>query len=307
MPGALAHFLFATRLEEPLDEAFRLGTQGPDPFFFYGMVPWKKRIAAKEIQSLGEEIHRSDFAKQYAAMIFFAQHGASEEERPHLLSYLKGVLAHYALDRTCHPYIFYRSGFDEQGLLTGHYSFAHKEFEALLDLTLSEEFHFSRSPSKAMKISKPLAKSLSLLWSKSGYENIGEETFLCAYQDYLTVENFLQSNTGWKRPIWKALNKEGAMYGFTYPHSAKKEKEKDVLNLSAKEWLDPCTGEKSCATFLDLMEKASEYYLKGLAIIEANLTLDDTQRKLSSWEGSIDHDGSPYGVKKTYYDIHNPF
>lgn len=307
MPAALAHYLFAKDTENPLDGAFRLGTQGPDPFFFYGMVPWRKRKLTKEIQALGEEIHHSDFASAYAAMIAYAKNEAPEEDRSSLLSYLKGILAHYALDRSCHPYIFYRSGFDQEGRLTGHYGFAHKEFEALLDLTLSEKFSFSRSPVKAMKIEEDLAKKISLLWAKSAYPGVGEDTFYASYKDYLTIENFLQSRSGWKRPIWKMLNKEGAMYGFTYPHSAKKEESKDVLNLSKKPWMDPCTGDSSCESFLDLMKKAREYYLKGLAILESNSSLTEMESSLSSWQGGIDHDGGFFGVRKTHFDLDNPF
>lgn len=307
MPACLAHLCFAQKLESPLSEAFRLGTQGPDPFFFYGMIPWKKKKDAEKIEALAQRIHHTDFASEYAAMIAFAQKEGDPETKSLYREYLLGLLAHYSLDRTCHPYIFYRSGFDENGELTGHFSFAHKEFEALLDLSLSEELSFSRNPVKAMKIDEDAAKRISFLWAQSGYPELSEETFFLAYEDYLGIQSFLQSRTGWKRPLWKVFGKESAMVGFTYPHSAKGSSSKDVLNQKGSLWRDPCSGERKSQTFFQLMEEAERHYRRGQALLSASASPEKLTQELAAWEGGIDHDGAPFGRKKEFLDPDSPF
>lgn len=305
MPACLAHLCFAKSLETPLNDPFRLGTQGPDPFFFYGMIPWKKKKDAKQIQTLAERIHHTDFAKEYASMIEAMEKEEDPETQTLYREYLLGLLAHYSLDRTCHPYIFYRSGFDANGELTGHFSFSHKVFEALLDLALSEELHFSRNPVKAMKINASSAKKISLLWAKSGYPELHEDTFYLAYKDCLGIQSFLQSKTGWKRNLWKIFGKESAMVGFTYPPNAKKSASFDVLNQKQSPWKDPCSGEEKNETFFQLMEEAKAHFEQGKTLL--SVPQEKLAQKLSMWEGGIDHDGTPFGGKKKFLDSDSPF
>jgi hypothetical protein len=47
MPAIITHYTFAKEANggapHPFLEALYLGAQGPDPFFFYGQYPFKKR------------------------------------------------------------------------------------------------------------------------------------------------------------------------------------------------------------------------------------------------------------------------
>ncbi len=307
MPAALTHYCFAMTLETELSDAFRLGTQGPDPFFFYGMIPWKKRQDKAEIQNVGEALHKSDFSLFYARMWAKANQEEDPKAKNFLCDYVRGLLAHYCLDRICHPYIFYRSGFDENGALTLHYSFAHKVFEALLDLKVVERYGASRNPSKAMKIRKDDAKAISKLWEGSSIRGLNEDTFFHAYSDYITIENFLQSRTGWKRPLWKLLGKEGDMYGFTYPGSGKKYEEHDVENLRKMTWKDPVSGRESRQNISDLFDEARALFEKGDALLKQNCDVSQIAASLLAFEEGIDHDGSPFSSKKIYRDENSPF
>ncbi len=306
MPAALTHYCFALEIEPDLPDAFRLGNQGPDPFFFFGMIPWKKRARTKEIQDLAETLHKTDFSVCYAKMWIEASRQEDPGKRKLLQDYVRGLLAHYCLDRTCHPYVFYRSGFDGNGKLTGHYSFAHKVFEAVLDLSVSGEFGAGRNPAKAMKIKEEDAKSISSLWAH-GVESLQDDTFYLAYKDYLTIESFLQSRTGWKRPLWKLFGKESAMYGFTYPSSIKKYVGRDIENKNHGLWKDPVTGVQSTQSIKDLFEVSANLFKTGEELL---LKADDAESlasSLSRWEGGIDHDGSPFSSKKIHHDESSPF
>lgn len=307
MPAALAHYLFALRNRENIMDvdAFLLGTQGPDPFFFYGMVPWRKKAEMKKIQEYGEELHHSDFSDIYGRMIGYA-HSQVGEGKDILLDYMKGLWAHYCLDRVCHPYIFYRSGFDEDGLLKGHYGYAHKAFEALLDATLKRE-HGLPGPSRALKISKKKGREISKMWKQGSPDFLGEDTYYESLRDYRTIESFLQSKTGYKRILWKRLGKENVLYAFSYPVLLKKKAALDVLNLRKQGWKNPVTGISSNLSVDEMFVEAGALYQRGSEVVADPKNIENASRLLFELERGIDHDGCPYGKKKVHLDEMSPF
>lgn len=307
MPAALTHYLFALQNKENIKDvdAFFLGTQGPDPFFFYGMVPWRKKIEPKKIQGYGEELHHSDFSLIYARMIAYA-HSQEDEKKAMLLDYLKGAWAHYCLDRVCHPYIFYRSGFDENGLLKGHFGYAHKVFEALMDATLKKE-HDLPSPSFAMRIPKKKGIEISKMWNQGSPDVLSEDTFYESVRDYRSVESFLQSKTGLKRALWKMLGKESALYAFSYPVFLKKKEGLDVLNKQKRDWRDPVNGNVYDLSLTEMFEEAKKLYQEGVKVILTPKSLENASTSLAFLENGIDHDGCPFSKKKIYLHKSSPF
>jgi hypothetical protein len=306
MPAALTHYLFGIKnLDPSLDESsFLLGCQGPDPFFFMGMVPWIKDKDAKAIRDYGEYLHHHDFASVYAKMLCFALLKENEEKTT-LVSYLKGLWGHYCLDRSCHPYIFYRSGFDENGSLTGHFGYSHKVFEALMDATLSRNFHLP-SAKKALAISKAKKEAISLMWAFAS-PLLSPSSFSLSLSSYATVEGFLQSKTGIKRILWKALGKENVLYAFSYPHSLKKKEGLDVLNKKKAVWLNPVSGEKSDLSVEEMFDKAASLYHLGEGFFDSGLSEEEIASGLSKLEGRVDHDGCLFLGKKAFKDANSPF
>ena len=307
MPAALTHYLFALENLSCAEdgEAFLLGTQGPDPFFFYGMVPWRKKEAPKKIRDYGEWIHHHDFSPIYAEMARYA-HSQSGEKKATLLSYLLGLWLHYCLDRACHPYVFYRSGFDEEGQLKGHYGYAHKVFEALLDATLASQ-HKLPSAKKAMDCAENKVRDISAMWEGGSPETLSASTFCDSWRDYRTVEGFLQSKTGWKRAFWKILGKENVLYAFSYPTSLEKKARLDVLNLGRAEWKNPVTGVPSNDSIPLLFAQAKELFLKGREALLRFGSEGEAEASLLALQSSLDHDGCLWGEKKKFKDEKSPF
>lgn len=306
MPAALTHYLFGKRnLDPAMDEqAFLLGCQGPDPFFFMGMVPWIKTKDPKAIRDYGEYLHHHDFSSIYAKMLSFALR-KEDEERAMLISYLKGLWGHYCLDRCCHPYVFFRSGFDENGALNGHSGYAHKVFEALMDATLASAFHLP-SAKKALKISKAKREGISLMWAFAS-PLLAPDSFSLSLSSYAAVEGFLQSKTGLKRILWKALGKENVLYAFSYPHFLKKKKKFDVLNKKKAIWLNPVSGERSDLSVEEMFDEAGSLYRLGEGLLQARLSEEEIASALSELEDSIDHDGCLFSGKKAFKDTKSPF
>ena len=114
MPALIAHYLFGeealnrggdARIDavqtgsEPARKAFLLGCQGPDPFFF--CFTSVRRSAAH----LGGEMHRRRVGEAFDLL----RAGVDElgpEARPAGEAFALGLVAHYVLDRTAHPFVY---------------------------------------------------------------------------------------------------------------------------------------------------------------------------------------------------------
>ncbi len=119
MPALITHYLFGEEalnrgLLPGFDEggaggaarrtAFLLGCQGPDPFFFAVTTP--RGAAAR---SLAGAMHRTRVAPAFDRLRADLAK-LPEADRPAGEAFVCGMLAHYALDRTAHPYVYAMEG-----------------------------------------------------------------------------------------------------------------------------------------------------------------------------------------------------
>ena len=103
MPAFFAHHRFGEQvvmeLPDELQEmiaqhkdAFQIGLQGPDIFFFYR--PWEQN----EVLDYGHHLHEVPARELF-------QHGMRNGRSSAAYVYMLGVVCHYALDAKCHPYV----------------------------------------------------------------------------------------------------------------------------------------------------------------------------------------------------------
>ncbi len=108
MPAMITHYLLARRtLAVPTmppiadRDAFLLGAQGPDIFFFFRAYPW---LLGEKGLPLGNALHEAR-----PSYLMDALRAVVDEfpvvDRPIAESYALGLLCHYAADRTVHPYV----------------------------------------------------------------------------------------------------------------------------------------------------------------------------------------------------------
>lgn len=111
MPSLYAHHRFGVQLlpglpadvRRPIQRfrgLFDLGLQGPDFFFYHSYL---KRTP---IVDLGSALHNQTGREFFARCCQLVRHAPAEEA----FAYLYGLLAHYCLDSTCHPYIYAHTG-----------------------------------------------------------------------------------------------------------------------------------------------------------------------------------------------------
>ncbi len=106
MPAISAHYYFGQEVYEQLPnkiknvidkskDAFDLGLQGPDIFFYYR--PYKKNI----VEKYGENLHK----EQAFGLVEKTVKLLKDKSNKYIFSYLLGFSCHFILDSSCHSLI----------------------------------------------------------------------------------------------------------------------------------------------------------------------------------------------------------
>ena len=133
MPAYLTHRVAAQSVLEKTENgkiknvmAFYLGSQGPDVLFFRNFQPWRNStlsltlgidMHSKHVRSLFE--HGLEYVRNYKG-----------DDRDELVSYMAGMVVHYAIDKNAHPFVYDKSGAD---------SALHNRIEFMWDSIITQE------------------------------------------------------------------------------------------------------------------------------------------------------------------------
>ena len=110
MPAFATHYIFLEELKPELEsradfdldfKVAGVGCQGPDVFLFHRL--WPPFTIYKTLSSVSSALHRNKSEKLFEA---FADYLKATENRYIVKSYIYAFILHYALDRTCHPYVY---------------------------------------------------------------------------------------------------------------------------------------------------------------------------------------------------------
>lgn len=305
MPALQTHYTFAKVNAVNKDRknfgALVLGSQGPDPLFFVGQLPWVKRKNPKFANAFGVGLHHRDFSELYFAMIEYA---SKSEHKELLFDFIEGLFMHYVLDRNCHPYVFSVTGFDVPGdekIVGKYYMSYHTRIESAIDMIYAgNNGLYKKFPKDNLNlVSDSDLMEISKMWYEANkatfkYENIEPDTFFIGVKDYLAVMKFLNNARWFKRWFVKTfIGEYSSGYALIYPKDLKKRYgDVDFMNEKKEAWPDPVSGEMRNESFMELVEKAKNEYLElVLPMIEnaksSILVLDDVHR----FYNNIDHDG----------------
>ena len=302
MPAILTHYNFALMAipeeDRPFTSVINLGTQGPDAFMAYGTVPWLKRKEVAKIRQWGHTMHALPVGSVYLKMVDYAR---ESPDRDLLFAYIDGLLMHYAVDRIVHPYIFYRTGFDEHGRLVGYYSWSHAFFEAILDKTLSKRKGTYQKMSRCILCDEEDVKKISKMWAYASPTHLDDEAFYRSYLDFVAAENLLYTPHGLKRPLFRLLGKYSTPNAQAHPRSLKKYAPIDVENESHALWYDPCTKQEHHESIEEMLGiSLTEYKAVHQMLLAAKEGADITD-EFNAWTRNLDHDGTPIGTQKKHY------
>ena len=297
MPACLTHYSFAKLMipeeEKPFEDVICLGTQGSDPFFYYGILPFWTGPDKDEIQKVGERVHHEEIGVYYSKLIEYAKKSPKKEM---LFAYIDGLWMHYCVDRNFHPYIFSRSGVDETGRLKGYYKFSHGLFEALLDVYFSREYWKFTKTSSTLKVGEEDLMEISRMWStlSNVFPVLKEDSFAKAAIAHKGVEGVLWSRTGLKRILFRIVGKHSLAYGMSYPKFYRRYDYVDILNKSHSPWVHPITGETFTDSVDDLLNKAKEDYRKVHEILVRCKEEEVPVKEFVAFVNKLNHDGFPY-------------
>lgn len=304
MPSVLTHFEFYKQAFNKLDIGI-IGTQGPDPFFYYGKAisPTK---SARELRKFGTFLHKVDPAVTFKYLLEYIE-GSCIQEKEVLITYLKGMIAHYILDKTCHPYIWYKSGFVTPGDNNKFKYFKnHADIESAIDVLLMDHFKDKTKTYEAISFNKKDLKIVSKMIYSLGrgcYKNkfIRMNSFYKAVKSMHFVNKALYDKNGKKKAF---LDK---YFGFT-PASPMCEPQLsdiklDFLNLEKKNWSNVVDNKVvGNFDFYELFFKALDEFKKVNEKIDLILKNKKSPSYVYEIFREINHDGIGLNQKLTYFD-----
>ncbi|MFV0440661.1 MAG: zinc dependent phospholipase C family protein [Lachnospirales bacterium] len=162
---------------ENYKEAYYIGSQGPDLFFYDFLTFFKK-----DTRNLGQILHKQNINRFFGEMVREAKAFPTSMERQIAFSYIAGYITHYTLDINTHPYIYYKSGFSKKGRqpFQLRYSLLHRKLESNIDNMIHEAFTENGSPrdekiwhlveaddKQTDVIAKLLSKSISVAYDRN--------------------------------------------------------------------------------------------------------------------------------------------
>lgn len=275
MPAFSSHYFFASDMmalfSDKLapygldEEAVLLGAQGPDVFFFHGILP---APLGKSRRKIGSVLHRTKPSHIFDAMIAYI-HQVKEKTVP--LSYALGFLSHYALDTNCHPFVY-----GVQAVIQKRYPHVqgftiHNTIESSLDNLLIHlrtgsvrpwEFDTFALTTFGEPLLLQIGKMLSAVISESIGETVSPREIAEAYRDMKIMQKVFHDGKGYGMQSVEFFENllTPVRMGFRIscmmrPHNL--EQSLKYGNLKRRIWRNPhCMEEKRTESYTELFEKS---------------------------------------------------
>ncbi|MGI6230900.1 MAG: zinc dependent phospholipase C family protein [Tractidigestivibacter sp.] len=305
MPALITHHIFGedvvTKLPEGIVEgeeellAFLLGNQGPDPFFAaFFMLPER----ASECHRFAHAMHEKSVVNAFLSVRNSVGHLPRADERIGR-AFSLGMLAHYVLDSTTHPFVFSEQ-FDllkEMGLPD-----ASAEVHALIESDIDSWILWEKrkltileSPASANLASTArIDRVAGALFSQTAMSVFGigiePEDYASSLRDYRWIFRRIDPAGSPKTRLISDVERLGRPHSMaaSMAHRVVRTSECPAANLKCHFWENPYTGQMSQLSFADLFVDATERYPRyAESFIRGNR--DD----FSKLVGGINYDGCP--------------
>lgn len=304
MPDTITHYLFGLDQAKNLSDSpvykiikdnrnlYFIGLQGPDPMYYH--APHKNQNFFS-VASLMHQSHTGYFLS--SSLCFAKKHVNNPELFDPCMAYICGLLCHYALDVTCHPYIFYLGGrYNSEDPNTLKYQGMHKRIEVAIDSLLLQE-KFNRS-ANSFKVHKHILKDVELpqiildmyeelLFSIYALPN-GSRVIKDSYHDFRNYFILTYDRLGLKKNLATVatplLPKSIANLANTFSYHDCVDEFTDYINVKKAVWLHPVTGNVYTFSFYDLLRNAHKLATNlidgAYAFIQSEITLEELEALL---------------------------
>lgn len=298
MPSITTHHLFACDVFNSLNEEekqhfanekiiYTTFAQSHDYLFYYTFD--LKNV--KRIKNLGHYAHHNN-TQDYILNIVKEIKKNHLENDSQCLAYLYGVITHYILDSTCHPFIFYKTGiYRKANKHSKIYRGEHNRMEKDIDAIFYErEYHKTYNHCNLNKdiIQKPqfshtLIDLISTVYKKTYNEdNIGYYYIKSIKHTKIINTLVINDYFGIKRLIYTFIDFiTNKRFGSLAAYSTyRKHPDMSLLNEEHHMWNHPCNKDITYnSSFDDLVNEAKKKTLKIIKNINNYLFNDERSIK----------------------------
>lgn len=310
MPALITHRLFG---EESIDRlpagiiateddrtAFLIGNQGPDPFFFRVRTPYLKTC-----MRLAQDMHRARMSRQLTALRDGVAH-LPKADAGTGRAFALGLLAHYILDRTAHPFVYAQQWGvqDADPTLASSGGRVHAVIESDLDLLMLQlkrdgatvaDYPPESELVTTARIDKIAGALMSHIAATVYGLSVGAGEYGGAVADMRLVYRFIEpagSPLSSGIAALEGLVNDYSMLG-SLAHRRTSELPARAGNMAHLSWEDPFTKEDSCESFPELFDRA----LDGYAIAAARFIAGDGMAAVTR---HINYSGRALGTDEEY-------
>lgn len=284
MPGFVAHYLLGVSAYQELKDdrlrrlirshshAYALGLEGPDIFFYYlpGFRIWP---------NVGAVAHNNKTQEFLLTLLDCHRLFSRPKEQETAFAYAAGFIGHYTLDTVCHPYIYWKTHYNENTDNELKYFGKHVYLETDIDkellyekkLLLPSEFKQNRVVSLSSTERRVVARCLHAAYRKVFPEQ--KFTYADMYAATLFMPfgvSVLHDPHGKKKVLTRKAEKYLLGYAYVSPMvpSDTLTFTTDPLNEHHRQWKNPWDQSiTSTDSFYDLYNHAAAIYLKRLALL----------------------------------------
>ena len=251
----------AARSDDARD-AFLIANQGPDPLFF-GFTSTRAPVC----HDVATRMHHEHEGAALAAMRD-AGRLLPPQDRQVGLAFAAGQLAHYALDRTAHPFVYAQQyeleRADEQLRSAPHelHALIESDIDGAMLLRLRGVTTLDYPPARALSCSERAARVGGELLAQAAFEREGVDLRPADYprclDDMVTCYRVIEPAGGGASRVLGALERRIRSHSElqALAHRVDAEADCPAMNPHGNPWLSPTTGELSCARFDELFDQA---------------------------------------------------
>ena len=257
MAGTLTHAYFSLDLYDKLSirskellmhnkEDLKMFSQNTDPLFLYKIAtPWKQ----KKLRKFAYFSQSNKSLEFFTTLINYIKYN-DYLYNPQVMAYLYGMLSHYVLDSSIHPYIIYKTGYlKKDDSSTYKYNMLHEELETYIDnyLVVMKEkikphkFKCHKFCFNVDRFDKGLVDVIDWTYKEVyGIENFSKYYLdSCKYMKKF-YKRFRYDPIGIKKIFYFLVDKITPKKTLrTVPLSYKVRRMKDKLNLDHQVWYNP--------------------------------------------------------------------
>ena len=275
MPAFSTHYIFAKELMERLkstvdftvcENAVYIGAQGPDIFFFHRALPWQR---GKSLRGAGSALHR---ARPGDILDYFAKYLKGSKNPETAKSYAAGFIMHYALDRKCHPFVYYIQDLITDNNRALNPNSVHNTIELSLDsLLLSlkmgieapKAFETEKTFNCTQSEEAEIAEMLSFASAVIAPQSVTAQEVKTAIEDTKYAQRLLLDANGKKEKAMRTLESAAAPLTKNFKISSflrtdDLENAKKYANINNGRWTSPFEDGKRRESFFELFEDAKD-------------------------------------------------